>query len=46
MMQVTNIIGGIIQQFQNSKHSKKLSTEDLEKIVAFSILWGVAGSYE
>lgn len=40
------MIGGIIQQFQNSKHNKKLNIEDLEKIVAFSLLWGVAGSYE
>ena len=37
---------GVIIQCQQGKYNKKLTQEDFEKIMIFSILWGVAGTYE
>lgn len=46
MIQVLNLFGGYVQAFQSQKTYKKLSNEDFNRILVFSLLWGIGGSYE
>jgi dynein heavy chain len=46
-LQVLKIFGGLLSGLQGSKNSNKvISSLDYEKLILFSLIWGVAGSYE
>ncbi len=44
--QVMKMLGGLLIALSKKKYSKSVTIQDYEKLVVFSLLWGVAGSYE
>ena len=40
------MFGGLLNYCENSKFNKKPSSEDYQKMILFSMIWGIGGCFE